>query len=163
MPPAPVVALEVLPHGRGLPLPARATAGAAGLDLVAALPEGAELALAPGARMLIPTGLKMAIPPGFEGQIRPRSGLALRAGVTVLNAPGTIDSDYRGEVMVLLINLGEAPVVFRRGDRIAQFLLAPVIAPTLSLVNILNESTRGKGGFGSTGSSVAEIKGGENT
>jgi dUTP pyrophosphatase len=124
------------------------TAGAAGVDLVAAV--DAELVLAPGERRLVPTGIAVAIPPGYEGQVRPRSGIAIRDGVTVLNAPGTIDSDYRGEVQVVLVNLGGAPVRVRRGDRIAQLVVAPVASIVWHEVAALPESARGGGGFGST-------------
>lgn len=144
-----VVETKVLPHGEGLPLPARATDGAAGLDLIAALDEPVELL--PRARALIPTGLSMAIPQGFEGQVRPRSGLAWKHGVTIVNAPGTIDSDYRGEVKVHLINHGHEPVTIQRGDRIAQLVIAPVTLVRLTPVAALNETARGEGGFGSTG------------
>jgi dUTP pyrophosphatase len=147
----PTVAVARLPHAHGLPLPAYETAGAAGMDLRAALAEDAPLTLRPGDRAAAPTGLVMAIPPGFEGQVRPRSGLALRAGVTCLNSPGTIDADYRGEVMVILANLGEKDFVVRRGDRIAQLLIAPVVRATLREVDSLDETARGSGGFGSTG------------
>ncbi len=126
------------------------TAGAAGLDLAACV--DAPVPLAPGARVALPTGLAMAIEQGFEGQVRPRSGQALRHGLTVLNAPGTIDSDYRGEVCVLLINLGSEPVVISHGERIAQLVIAPVAAPLITVTDTLSETTRGAGGFGSTGS-----------
>lgn len=139
----------VLRHGAGLPLPERATAGAAGMDLLAALEEPVELP--PRARALIPTGLALAIPDGFEGQVRPRSGLAWKHGVTVANAPGTVDSDYRGEVKVNLINLGHEPITIRRGDRIAQLVIAPVTHAWLDVVGALDETARGAGGFGSTG------------
>ena len=143
-----------LPHGEGLELPTYATAHAAAMDLRAALPPGETWTLAPGARQLVPTGLAIALPPGFEGQVRPRSGLALKHGVTVLNAPGTIDADYRGEVAVVLINLGEAPFALQRGDRIAQLLVAPVPAwawhPVASAPE-LGDTGRGTGGYGSTG------------
>jgi dUTP pyrophosphatase len=129
-------------------LPAYMTTAAAGADLVAALDE--ELTLAPGARALVPTGLALAIPPGYEGQVRPRSGLALRSGVTVLNAPGTIDADYRGQVAVILANMGEEPYVVRHGDRIAQLVIAPVVRAAFELVDELDETGR-PGGFGSTG------------
>lgn len=148
------IPLHTLPHGKGLPLPARATAHAAGMDLTAAIPEGATWAIPPGAWKLIPTGLAMAIPEGFEGQVRPRSGLALKHGVTVLNAPGTIDADYRNEVQVLLVNHGTEPFEVRRGDRIAQILFAPVTGCAWELVHSLEElgqTTRGLGGYGSTG------------
>lgn len=153
MPSAPLtLRVRRLAAARGLPLPAPASAGSAGLDLRAALPEEAgELVLAPGARALVPTGLVLEIPPGWEGQVRPRSGLALRHGVTVANAPGTIDSDYRGEVGVLLVNLGGEPFTVRRGDRIAQLVVAPVAAVVWQEVDDSSASGRGGGGFGSTG------------
>ena len=141
-----------LPHGRDLPLPAYQTALAAGMDLMAALPEGAPLTISPGARALVPTGLVIALPEGTEAQVRPRSGLAARHGVTVLNAPGTIDTDYRGEVMVLLVNLGTEPVTVTRGMRIAQMVIAQVTRAFLSEVSSMDETTRAAGGFGSTGS-----------
>jgi dUTP pyrophosphatase len=143
------VALQRLAHGRDLPLPAYATDSAAGVDLVAALAEPVELA--PGARRLIPTGISIALPPGFEAQVRPRSGLALKHGVTLLNSPGTIDADYRGEIGVILINLGQAPVLLRRGDRIAQLILAPVARLAWRESDGLPDSARGPAGFGSTG------------
>ena len=143
------VPLQRLPHGAGLPLPSYATADAAGLDLLAAVAEPIELA--PGARHLVPTGISIALPPGYEAQLRPRSGLALKHGVTLLNSPGTIDADYRGEVGVILINLGEAPFRLQRGDRIAQLVIAPVARLTWRESEALPESTRGPGGFGSTG------------
>ncbi len=150
------IPLHILSHAEGLPLPEYATAHAAGMDLRAALPETEPLTLAPGARGLVPTGLTLAIPVGFEAQVRPRSGLALRHGVTVLNAPGTIDADYRGEVAVVLINHGSEPFEVRRGDRIAQLLVAPVAAwawtPETSLA-ALGSTERGEGGYGSTGRS----------
>ena len=145
------LAVRRLPHAEGLPLPAYATEGAAGLDLLAALPLDAPLTLQPGARAAVPTGLEMAIPPGFEAQVRPRSGLALKHGVTVLNAPGTIDSDYRGEVAVILVNHGEAPHTIARGDRIAQLVVAAVTRARLVPVDDLAATARGAGGFGSTG------------
>lgn len=144
-----VLEVEVLPHGAGLPLPSYATEGSAGLDLAAAL--GAPLTLAPGARALVPTGLKIALPAGFEGQVRPRSGLALKHGLSIPNAPGTIDSDYRGELQVILINLGDAPFTVERGMRVAQLLLAPVTRAVLAPVAALDATARGTGGFGSTG------------
>jgi dUTP pyrophosphatase len=150
------IAVKVLPHGAGLPLPAYESAGAAGLDLFAALAPGARIVLSPGGRQLIPTGIAFAIPPNYEAQIRPRSGLALKAGVTVLNSPGTIDSDYRGEICVILINLGEAPFEIVRGARIAQFVVAPVIQATLFTTENLNETARGANGFGSTGPMMKE-------
>ncbi|MRX49220.1 dUTP diphosphatase [Paracoccus sp. S-4012] len=133
-----------------LPLPAYETPGAAGADLRCDL-RGGEAVLAPGARMAVPTGLILAIPEGWEGQVRPRSGLALREGVTVLNAPGTIDSDYRGEVQVLLANLGQQAVTLRHGERVAQLVVAPVSQARFVAVAALPETTRGTGGFGSTG------------
>jgi dUTP pyrophosphatase len=143
------VQVRVLPHGEGLPLPSYATAGAAGADVCAAV-EG-ELVLAPGARAAVPTGLVLAVPPGYEVQVRPRSGLALKHGVTVANAPGTVDSDFRGELRVILVNLGEAPYVIRRGDRIAQLVVAPVVQARWVRAAALPETARGEGGFGSTG------------
>ena len=143
------VPLQRLPHGAGLPLPSYATVDAAGLDLLAAVAEPIELA--PGARRLVPTGISIALPPGYEAQLRPRSGLALKHGVTLLNSPGTIDADYRGEVGVILINLGEAPFHLQRGDRIAQLVIAPVARLAWRESETLPESTRGAGGFGSTG------------
>src|SRR4051812_33910556 len=140
-----------LPHGEGLPLPARQSAGAAGLDLLAAVPEEAPVTLEPGRHALVPTGLIIALPPGYEAQVRPRSGLAARHGVTVLNAPGTIDADYRGEVSVLLINHGEAPFTIRRGERIAQMVIAPILQVELVSTTALAATNRGGGGFGSTG------------
>jgi len=141
----------VLPHGAGLPAPSYRSAHAAGLDLPAALPVGELLALPPSARALIPTGLSLELPAGFEGQIRPRSGLALRHGVTVLNAPGTIDADFRGEVQVLLINLGNEPFTIARGDRIAQLVISPITMVNLELAISIAATGRGEGGFGSTG------------
>jgi dUTP pyrophosphatase len=149
----PVVAIKQLPHGEGLPLPAYETAHAAGMDLRAAVAEDAPLTLRPGGRHAVPTGLTMAIPPGFEGQVRPRSGLALRHGITCLNAPGTVDADYRGEVMVILVNLGAENFVVRRGERIAQLLISPVTQASWREVESLDETARGAGGFGSTGAS----------
>ncbi len=143
------VALQVQPEGEGLELPAYATAGAAGMDLRAAV--RAEVTLAPGARALISCGIRIALPEGYEAQVRPRSGLALRHGVTVANAPGTIDSDYRGTVSVILVNLGDEPFVIRRGERIAQLVVAPVTRVELTVVDELPESARGAGGFGHTG------------
>ncbi|MEX6506256.1 dUTP diphosphatase [Jiella sp. M17.18] len=146
---APTVAIRRLPHGEGLALPHYATAGAAGADLRAAIAEPLELL--PGSRALVPTGLSFEIPDGFEVQVRPRSGLAARHGVTVLNTPGTIDSDYRGEVMVILVNLGTEPVTIARGDRIAQIVVAPVARARFFEAAELTETPRGTGGFGSTG------------
>ena len=147
----PVIEVVRLTHAEGLPLPAYETAHAAGMDLRAAVPEDAPFDLRPGERAAVPTGLTMAIPPGFEGQVRPRSGLALRAGVTCLNTPGTIDADYRGEVKVILVNLGEADFTIRRGDRIAQLVIAPVTSAAWNEVLTLDATARGEGGFGSTG------------
>ncbi|MEY3658837.1 MAG: dUTP diphosphatase [Sphingomonadaceae bacterium] len=141
------IALQRLPHGEGLPMPAYATEGAAGMDVVSA----EDLDLAPGARHAVATGFAMAIPFGFEVQVRPRSGLALKHGITCLNTPGTIDSDYRGEVKVILANLGDAPFPIRRGERIAQLVPAPVQHARFALVDSLDETERGAGGFGSTG------------
>lgn len=147
----PVVPIRRLPHAAGLPLPAYETPGAAGMDLRAAVPDAAPLVLAPGGRALVPTGLAFAVPEGFEAQVRPRSGLAARAGVTCLNTPGTIDSDYRGEVQVILANLGDAPFEIRRGDRIAQLVIAPVARAAWAETEDLDATARGAGGFGSTG------------
>jgi len=146
-----VVEVRRLPHAEGLALPAYQTEHAAGLDLLAAVGEQAPLTLAPGERALVPTGLAIALPAGFEGQVRPRSGLALKHGITVLNAPGTIDADYRGEVSVVLINHGSEPFVVRRGERIAQLVIASVRRAELSVVVALSETPRGVGGYGSTG------------
>jgi dUTP pyrophosphatase len=140
-----------LPHGQDLPLPSYQSALAAGLDLIAAVPADRSLTLAPGARALIPTGIAIALPPGTEAQVRPRSGLAVKHGLTVLNAPGTIDADYRGEVQVLLINLGSEQVAISRGMRIAQLVIATIARAHLTEVVTLNETKRGSGGFGSTG------------
>jgi dUTP pyrophosphatase len=140
-----------LPHGAGLPLPSYQSAHAAGLDLLAAVPAGEPLTLAPGARALVPTGIAIALPSGCEAQVRPRSGLAVKQGLTVLNSPGTIDADYRGEVQVLLINLGQAPVVIERGMRVAQMVVAKVEQARLRAVVSLDLTQRGSGGFGSTG------------
>ena len=142
-------AIQRLPHGAGLELPAYATAGSAGCDLMAAI--GEDLVLAPGARALVPTGIAIALPPGTEAQVRPRSGLALRHGVTCLNAPGTIDRDYRGEVGVILINHGVEPFRITRGLRIAQMVVAPVSRVAWTEVDALPGTARGAGGFGSTG------------
>ncbi len=140
-----------LPHGADLPLPAYQSAGAAGLDLVAAVPPDAPLMIAPGQWAAVPTGLAIALPAGTEGQIRPRSGLAARHGVTVLNTPGTIDADYCGEIQVLLVNLGTEPFAVRRGERIAQLIVAPVMHASLVEADNLEETQRGASGFGSTG------------
>lgn len=141
------VQLRRLPHGEGLALPAYATSGAAGMDVLAA----EEVTLAPGARHAVATGLALAIPPGYEIQVRPRSGLALKHGISVPNTPGTIDSDYRGELKVILINHGQAPFEVRRGDRIAQLVVSPVVRASWLKVDELGETARGEGGFGSTG------------
>jgi dUTP pyrophosphatase len=143
------VLIKVFPGGHGLPLPAYQTAGAAGADLVAAVAE--TVTLAPGAWAMIPTGVGIALPEGFEAQVRPRSGLAARNGVTVLNAPGTIDADYRGEIVVPLINHGTAPFAVGRGDRVAQLVIAPVVMARWVEAEQLPSSDRGQGGFGSTG------------
>jgi dUTP pyrophosphatase len=145
------VSFVQMPHAAGLPAPAYATADAAGMDLSAAVEDDAPVTLAPGQRAAIPTGLQLAIPQGFEGQVRPRSGLALKNAVTVLNAPGTIDADYRGEVKVILINLGTEPFEITRGMRIAQLVFAPVVRATMQQAATLDETARGEGGFGSTG------------
>lgn len=141
------VKVKRLPHGEGLPLPAYATPGAAGMDVVSA----EDVTLAPGARYAVATGLALAIPQGYEIQVRPRSGLALKHGITVPNTPGTIDSDYRGELKVILINHGPEPFVIARGDRIAQLVLAPVVQAAWHEVEALDATSRGAGGFGSTG------------
>jgi deoxyuridine 5'-triphosphate nucleotidohydrolase len=138
-----------LPHADGLPLPAYATAGAAGMDLLAAVAE--PVVIGPGSRALIPTGLAMALPPGYELQIRPRSGLALRHGITLPNTPGTIDEDYRGELQVILLNTGTEPFTVERGARIAQAVLAPVVRAAWQVVEVLDNTSRAEGGFGSTG------------
>ena len=148
--------LMQLPHGRALPLPSYETAEAAGMDLRAAVPEDAPLTLKPGARELVPTGFAMAIPPGFEAQIRPRSGLALKHGIGLVNAPGTVDSDYRGEIKIILINLGREDFKISRGMRIAQMIIAPVLQVVIDPVESLDETTRGAGGFGSTGVAAKE-------
>jgi dUTP pyrophosphatase len=140
-----------LPHGADLPLPAYQSAHAAGLDLLAAVPADAPLTIAPGQWESVPTGVAMALPAGTEGQVRPRSGLAARHGVTVLNAPGTVDADYRGEIRVILVNLGEEPFLLTRGLRIAQLVIAPTLEARLVESETLDETLRGAGGFGSTG------------
>jgi dUTP diphosphatase len=145
------VRVRRLRHGHDLPLPTYQSAHAAGLDLLAAVPDGKPLELAPGARALVPTGLALELPRGYEGQVRPRSGLATKHGVTVLNSPGTIDADYRGEVMVLLANLGSESFRVFRGERIAQLVVAPVVRVELAVVEELGATVRGQGGFGSTG------------
>ena len=146
-----MVEVRQLPHGEGLALPAYQSADAAGLDLLAAVPEQEPLVLAPGAYAMIPTGLVIALPSGFEAQVRPRSGLAAKHGVTVLNSPGTVDADYRGEICVLLINHGREPFAIRRGERIAQMVIAPVVQAQLAVATSLTTTARGSGGFGSTG------------
>ena len=147
------VTIEVvtLPHFEGLTLPAYETALSAGMDLRAAVPEGEPMLVAPGQRVLAPTGLTIALPAGYEAQVRPRSGLALKHGITCLNTPGTIDADYRGEVKVILINLGQEVFTIKRGERIAQLVIAPVTQGAWKLVDTLPDSARGAGGFGSTG------------
>lgn len=145
------VRLKRLPHAEGLPLPAYETSGSAGMDLRAAVDEAAPVTLPPGGRALIPTGLSIAVPAGYEAQVRPRSGLALKFGLTCLNSPGTIDADYRGEVGVILANLGAEAFVVRRGERIAQMVIAPVVQARLVEVEDLDATERGAGGFGSTG------------
>lgn len=145
------IAIRRLHHNPDLPVPAYETEGAAGMDLRAANPEDAPVTLPPGGRALIPTGFAIALPPGFEAQIRPRSGLALKWGITCLNSPGTVDSDYRGEVGVILINLGAEPFIIRRGERIAQMVIAPVTHARFVPVEHLPDSARGADGFGSTG------------
>lgn len=147
--PRPVVGVEVLAHGGGLALPSYATEASAGADLRAAIDD--ELWIAPGERIAVPTGLRLAIPSGFEGQVRPRSGLALRHGVTLANAPGTIDADYRGEVKVVLVNLSNEAYRIGRGDRIAQLVVAPVARAEFARESSLDGTARGAGGFGSTG------------
>ena len=145
------VRITRLPHGADLPLPEYQSALAAGLDLLAAVPADAPLELAPGARALVPTGIAIALPPGFEAQVRPRSGLAARHGITVLNTPGTVDADYRGELQVILVNLGAEPFVVSRGMRIAQLIVAPLQRIKLVEVDALDSTVRAQGGFGSTG------------
>ncbi len=145
----PTVRIRRLAHAEGLPLPAAATSGSAGVDLRAAVAE--EIVLAPGERALVPTGWSVEIPAGWEGQVRPRSGLAAQHGVTLLNSPGTIDSDYRGEIRILLVHLGSEPFTVRRGERIAQLVVAPAPRVSFTEVDELNASARGEGGFGSTG------------
>jgi dUTP pyrophosphatase len=146
------VRITRLTHGDDLPLPSYQTAHAAGLDLLAAVSTATPLIIAPGERDLVPTGLAIALPEGYEAQVRPRSGLAARHGLTILNAPGTIDADYRGEIQVLLVNLGNAPVTITRGMRVAQLVVAPVVRAQILEVATLDKTERGSGGFGSTGS-----------
>ena len=149
--PSPQIKIVQLDHATGLPLPAYETAEAAGMDLRAAVPEDEPIVLRPGARAMVPTGLCIALPQGFEAQVRPRSGLAAKHGLTCLNSPGTVDSDYRGELKVILINLGEEDFTIRRGERIAQMVIAPVVQAHWAQVTSLDETARGAGGFGSTG------------
>ena len=146
-----IVDVRQLPHGEGLALPAYQSADASGLDLLAVVPEDKPVALAPGTYAMIPTGLVIALPSGFEAQVRPRSGLAAKHGITVLNSPGTIDADYRGEVKIILINLGREAVEIKDQERVAQLVLAPVVQATFEVVEELGETARGAGGFGSTG------------
>jgi dUTP pyrophosphatase len=145
------IRLQRLAHSEGLPLPAYETHGAAGMDLRAAVPDEEPMTLRPGSRAMVPTGLCIALPEGYEAQVRPRSGLAARQGITCLNTPGTVDSDYRGEVKVILINLGEEDAVIRRGDRIAQMVICPVVQASWLESDALDATARGSGGFGSTG------------
>jgi dUTP pyrophosphatase len=145
------VAIQQEPEAEGLPAPAYATRDAAGMDVCAALPADSPVTLAPGERALISTGLRMAIPPGYEMQVRPRSGLAIHQGIGLVNAPGTVDADYRGVVRIILINWGQDSVTIRRGDRIAQFVFAPVVRAQLEVSATLEDTERGEGGFGSTG------------
>ena len=145
------IPVKRLPHGMGLPLPAAQSIGAAGLDLMAALAENTKIVIEPGARELVPTGLILELPPGYEGQVRPRSGLALRHGIVLPNSPGTIDEDYRGELGVIVLNTGDAPFVVERGMRIAQAVLAPVLRAVWQEVEALDATDRDAGGFGSTG------------
>jgi dUTP pyrophosphatase len=142
-----------LPHAEGLPFPRYQSEDAAGMDLIAAAPDGRPIVLEPGERALIPTGIAIELPKGFEAQVRPRSGLALRYGVTVLNSPGTIDADFRGEIGVILINFGQSPFVIQRGERVAQLVFAPVERVELAIRGELNQTSRGSSGFGSTGRS----------
>jgi len=145
------IEIQILPNAHGLPLPSYQSADAAGLDLLAAIRDDAPIKLMPGHRVLVPTGLIIAVPPGYEAQVRPRSGLAFKHGITVLNAPGTIDADYRGEVGVLLINHGEEPFTIGRGERVAQLVVAPVTRANPAVAATLSSTVRGSGGFGSTG------------
>lgn len=145
------IKLQWLPHGEGLPLPRYQSELAAGFDLMAAVPAEQPIVLAPGERALVPTGLALALPPGHEAQVRPRSGLALRHGVTVLNSPGTVDADYRGEIQVLLVNLGRNSFTVRRGERIAQLIVAATMQASICVAASLDDTSRGAGGFGSTG------------
>jgi dUTP pyrophosphatase len=145
------IEVQILPNAQGLPLPSYQSADAAGLDLLAAIQHDVPIKLMPRHRVLVPTGFIIAVPPGYEAQVRPRSGLAFKHGVTVLNAPGTIDADYRGEVCVLLINHGEEPFTVSRGERVAQLVIAPVTRANLTVAATLSSTVRGSGGFGSTG------------
>ena len=145
------IPLQWLPHGAGLPVPKVQTALSAGADLCAAVPADAPVTLIPGARAIIPCGFAMALPAGYEAQVRPRSGLAAKHGVTVLNSPGTVDADYRGEVKVILVNLGQDDFTVTRGERVAQMVIAAVVQPAFAEVEELDETIRGSGGFGSTG------------
>jgi len=145
------VEVRQLAHAEGLALPAYQSADAAGLDLLAAVPSDTPLILPPGKYAMVPTGLTIALPSGYEAQVRPRSGLAAKHGVTIVNAPGTIDSDYRGELVVLLVNLGREPHVIKPGDRIAQLVVAPVVQASVEEAESLSDTTRGSGGFGHTG------------
>ncbi len=149
--PSPALKLIRLPHGEGIELPSYETTGAAGMDLRAAVEAGETMTLRPGERALVPTGFIFEVPFGYEAQIRPRSGLAIKNGITCLNSPGTVDSDYRGEVKVILANLGQADFIIERGMRIAQMVIAPVTQVTVTEVSEFTETTRGAGGFGSTG------------
>jgi len=149
--PSPALKLIRLPHGEGIELPSYETTGAAGMDLRAAVEAGEAMTLRPGERALVPTGFIFEVPFGYEAQIRPRSGLAIKNGITCLNSPGTVDSDYRGEVKVILANLGQADFIIERGMRIAQMVIAPVTQVTVTEVSEFTETTRGAGGFGSTG------------
>ena len=152
------IALQRLPHSDGLPPPHYQSALAAGLDLIAAVDANKPIVIAPGDRALIPTGIAIALPPGYEGQVRPRSGLALRHGVTVLNTPGTIDADYRGEIQIILVNLGRDSFTVERGSRVAQLVIAATMQATICEVASLDETTRGVRGFGSTGTLSGERK-----
>ena len=152
------IALQRLPHSDGLPLPHYQSVLAAGLDLIAAVDANKPVVIAPGDRALIPTGIAIALPPGYEGQVRPRSGLALRHGVTVLNTPGTIDADYRGEIQIILVNLGRESFTVERGSRVAQLVIAATMQATICEVASLDETTRGVRGFGSTGTLSGERK-----
>jgi dUTP pyrophosphatase len=152
------VSIVRLPHGADLPLPSYQSEHAAGLDLMAAVPQDAPVTLFPGARALIPTGLAIALPPGTEAQVRPRSGLAIKHGISVLNTPGTIDADYRGELQIILVNFGQEPFVISRGLRIAQMVIAPVLRAHLVEVDALAQTARGTGGFGSTGGDATKAR-----